>query len=69
MQGGAYESAQEHSENYLSFQFQSQSASATPPQENKESLPLPAAQNASEMLFLWQPLSPKIEMPCPWCSL
>ena len=47
----AYESAQKHSENYLSSQFQSQSASATPPQENTESLPLSAAQNANEICY------------------
>ena len=47
----AYESAQKHLENYLSSPFQSQSASATPPQENKESLPLSAAQNANEICY------------------
>ena len=31
----AYESAQKHSENYLSSQFQSQLASVAQPQENK----------------------------------
>ena len=47
----ACESAQKHSENYLFSQIQSQSASATLPQENIESLSLSAAQNANEICY------------------
>ena len=41
----AYESAQKHSENYLTSQYQSHhSASTFPPNDNNEPLPLSAAQ-------------------------